>query len=138
MWTQPLRETEKMAWLSADAIPLEIQCIYHNGHGPQFTINCRRFKPEETDIVSRKWGPAATQTLPIPTYCAMDLKELRSQIPRLVKDYCENNLSEAISGSGNGDIPEIVAKTFKIAMARQVTSPSILYTFTPLTHETEK
>jgi hypothetical protein len=122
MWTQPLRETERMAWLSDDAIPLVIQCIYHNGNGPQFTINCRRFKPEETDIVSRKWGPAATQTLRIPTYCALDLKSLRNQIPLMVWYYC-NNVTEALSGSETGGIPTIVAKTFKIAMARQVPFP---------------
>ncbi|KAA8899946.1 hypothetical protein FN846DRAFT_1023166 [Sphaerosporella brunnea] len=120
-WTQPLREN--MIWLSSEIVSLNIECIYHNGQGPRFTITCRQFKPEDSDIVSRKWGPAANQIIHVPTYCAFNLKEIRNELPRMIRYYYEQNLKEAISGSGSEDIPEIVVKTFRIAVERQAKEP---------------
>ncbi|KAI5843213.1 hypothetical protein BZA05DRAFT_187872 [Tricharina praecox] len=114
-WTKPLRE--KMVWRSTSQVHLQVQCIYRNGRGPRFTIPCREFKQEETDIVTRKWGREDHQILRIPTFCAANLSVLRRQMPDMVDEYHRAAIAEAV------DMPRVMVETFKIATARQDREP---------------
>ncbi|KAF8251568.1 hypothetical protein K440DRAFT_658658 [Wilcoxina mikolae CBS 423.85] len=116
-WKEPLRE--KMSWESNDILPLQVQCVYRDGKGPQFPIKCRRFKPEDTDIKTRKWGPGGHQILVIPTYCAQDINDIQKQIAHMVGTYQEHILSAVKSGSGSPDTPKVMVKTIDMAMNRQ-------------------
>jgi hypothetical protein len=110
-----------MSWESDNAHELQVQFVYCDGRGPQFSIQCRRFKPEKTDIRTRKWGPGGHQILEIPTYCAQDIVDLRNQISRMVDRYKIHILSVVTFGSP--DTPEVVVKTINMAMNRQVCPP---------------
>jgi len=111
-----------MVWLSPDQIHLRVQCIYRGGKGPEFTIPCRKFRHEETDIITRKWGSEDDQIIPLPTFCAANLSLLRRQVPDMIEDFHRTAMSEAA-----GSMPEVMLETFKIAAARQVpTAPPLL------------
>ncbi|KAF8545247.1 hypothetical protein BDD12DRAFT_161379 [Trichophaea hybrida] len=116
-WKEPLRE--KMSWESNDILPLQVQCVYRDGKGPRFPIKCRHFKPEDTDIKTRKWGPGGHQILVIPTYCAQDINDIQKQIAHMVGTYQEHILSAVKSGTGSPDTPKVMVKTIDMAMSRQ-------------------
>ena len=112
-----------MKWISRSEVRLTVQCSsLLDQESPHFEVGCCHYSPEVDDIIQRKWGPSTDQVLMIPTYCAVDLTALRSELPTVVEKYREYQLLKFHQTGETGQFPKIVIATLEIATRHEVST----------------
>ncbi|PVH98876.1 hypothetical protein DM02DRAFT_656926 [Periconia macrospinosa] len=123
LWAKPLRM--QMKWITRQHVVLSVRYAALSEDSPYISLKCSHFEPEDSDIVHRKWGNQPQQIREIPSYCAVDVTEIFSQLEELIQGYTQYYYRQMninpwkVPGIEPSTIPNIVTSTFKIALKYQ-------------------
>ena len=112
--------------MTRDTVELYVQYAALFENSPSLRLKCRLFQPEEDDIVTRQWGHSPDQCMFIPTYCAVDTQKIIPLLEPLVQNYAEYYRQQmmthpwTVPGIEPALVPQIIARTFDMAMKHQV------------------